>query len=249
MAGRKRIHRRSIDEPGAVHHLTFSCFRRQPLLSGELAPRWFLDAVDRARARTPFELWAFVIMPEHVHLLLRPSDGTTMAAVLAQVKRPVTRKAQHWVQRHKPEFFDRMADRQPSGKVTYRFWLRGGGYDRNLRSTDDVHEKIAYIHVILAGSSGMWRIASSLRMCPQRPSPGDRRAVWRVKVAVVYLLLTRWKFKTSGWGPNATGLLTGRGLLTRESESSRRDFWAPRGNVYVSFRTPENGSRNFRAPG
>ena len=102
--------------------------------------------MDRARARTPFELWAFVIMPEHVHLLLRPSDGTTIAAVLAQVKRPVTRKAQHWVQRYKREFFGRMADRQPSGKVTYRFWLRGGGYDRNLRSTDDVHEKIAYIH-------------------------------------------------------------------------------------------------------
>ena len=39
-----------------------------------------------------------------------------------------------------------MADVQPSGKVTHRFWLRGGGYDRNLRSVSDVHEKIQYIH-------------------------------------------------------------------------------------------------------
>ncbi|MCA8990243.1 MAG: hypothetical protein KDA78_21525, partial [Planctomycetaceae bacterium] len=37
-------------------------------------------------------------------------------------------------------------DQQPSGKTHYRFWQRGGGYDRNLRSTSDVHEKIRYIH-------------------------------------------------------------------------------------------------------
>jgi putative transposase len=28
----------------------------------------------------------------------------------------------------------------------YRFWQRGGGYDRNLRTTRDIHEKIQYIH-------------------------------------------------------------------------------------------------------
>ena len=39
-----------------------------------------------------------------------------------------------------------MEDRQPNGKVAYRFWQRGGGHDRNLRSDRDVHEKIQYIH-------------------------------------------------------------------------------------------------------
>jgi len=31
----------------------------------------------------------------------------------------------------------------------------------------------------LFARSSVWRIAGSLRMCPQRPSPGDRLAVWR----------------------------------------------------------------------
>ena len=53
----------------------------------------------------------------------------------------------------------------------------------------------------------MWRIAGSLWMCPQRPSPGDRRAVWRSKV-IVYLLHTRREFEMADWGPKATGLLT-----------------------------------------
>jgi putative transposase len=45
-----------------------------------------------------------------------------------------------------PAFLEKMTDRQPCGKVTHRFWQRGGGYDRNLRSVPDVHEKIKYIH-------------------------------------------------------------------------------------------------------
>ena len=39
-----------------------------------------------------------------------------------------------------------MQDLRPNGKIIYRFWQRGGGYDRNLRSPHDVLEKIQYIH-------------------------------------------------------------------------------------------------------
>jgi putative transposase len=39
-----------------------------------------------------------------------------------------------------------MADVQPSGKCSHRFWQRGGGYDRNIRTVKEMHEKIAYIH-------------------------------------------------------------------------------------------------------
>jgi putative transposase len=35
---------------------------------------------------------------------------------------------------------------QHSGRTIYRFWQRGGGYDRNLRGTGEVFEKIDYIH-------------------------------------------------------------------------------------------------------
>ena len=28
----------------------------------------------------------------------------------------------------------------------YRFWQRGGGYDRNLRTVADIYEKIEYVH-------------------------------------------------------------------------------------------------------
>jgi putative transposase len=39
-----------------------------------------------------------------------------------------------------------MAARDADKKIRYRFWQRGGGYDRNLISKDAVISSIQYIH-------------------------------------------------------------------------------------------------------
>ena len=93
-----------------------------------------------------FDLWAFVIMPEHVHLVLLPHEGILIREILSPIKQRVTRRCLHWVEQNAPTFLARMADVQPDGTVTHRFWQRGGGYDRNLRSLADVYEKIRYVH-------------------------------------------------------------------------------------------------------
>jgi putative transposase len=131
---------------GDVHNLTFSTFGRQAFLGGKFGPSWFIDSLRNARNSAPFHLFAYVIMPEHVHIVLQPLPGAAMRRVLTLLKRPVTEQAVSWVRAYRPDFLQRMTDRQPGGQVTYRFWLRGGGYDRNLRSAKDVHEKIAYDH-------------------------------------------------------------------------------------------------------
>ena len=146
MAKGEWIHRKSWDTPWTAHALTFSCFARQAFFRGRQSPRWFLEVLDEARVKTPFDLWAFVIMPEHVHLLILPHDGVLVRSILAAVKQPMTRRVLNWVEKNNPGFLSRMADRQPSGKTAYRFWQRGGGYDRNMRSTREVHEKARYIH-------------------------------------------------------------------------------------------------------
>ena len=134
------------DHPWDAHAITFSCFHRQAFFSRPRACRWFLDALDHARAARPFDLWGFVIMPEHVHLLILPREGVTISSILSAFKQPVAKRALVWVRRYAPDFLEAMADCRPNGRVIHRFWLRGGGYDRNLRSTSDVHEKLRYIH-------------------------------------------------------------------------------------------------------
>ncbi len=134
------------DIPGQAHCLTFSCFARQPFFTRERTCTWMLEAMDRGRQRGLFHLWAYVIMPEHVHVVLLPGGQIRISQILSTIKQSLSKRALLWVRKNAPEFLPRMEDRQPNGDVSYRFWQRGGGYDRNLRSARDVHEKIAYIH-------------------------------------------------------------------------------------------------------
>lgn len=105
-----------------------------------------IDAIDLARSRNPFELWAWVIMPEHVHILIYPEAETTIASVLKSMKQSISKRAIVWLKTNAPEFLSELEDVQPNGQRSFRFWQRGGGYDRNLRSVRDIHEKIVYIH-------------------------------------------------------------------------------------------------------
>jgi hypothetical protein len=45
-----------------------------------------------------------------------------------------------------PNFLSQMEDRQPGGRVHYRFWQRGGGYDRNLTEPKSIWNEIDYFH-------------------------------------------------------------------------------------------------------
>ncbi len=105
-----------------------------------------VDAIDLARSKHPFDLWAWVVMPEHVHLVLLPHKQSTIAGILTTMKQSVSRRAMIWLKENSPRYLEKLADKQPNGKRAYRFWQRGGGYDRNLRSTRDVHEKVLYVH-------------------------------------------------------------------------------------------------------
>jgi putative transposase len=86
-------------------------------------------------------------MPEHVHLLVHPTTPDyQISAFLASVKIRVVRQAVAFVREHSPDFLARMTDRLPNGKTSLRFWMRGGGYDRNLWEPRYVWEMIDYIH-------------------------------------------------------------------------------------------------------
>ena len=141
----KRCHR--YNDPGDAHALTFSCFHRQAFLSRDRSRQWLVDAVDLARGKHEFDLWAYVVMPEHVHLLLWPRHaGYDMSKILATIKQSVTHRALDFVRQEARWFLTRMADVQPNGSTHYRFWQRGGGHDRNITEPRTVWAEIAYIH-------------------------------------------------------------------------------------------------------
>src|SRR5262249_22555581 len=103
---RKRCRR--YDTPGDAHELTFSCHRRLPLLSRDRTRGWVVEAIGRARALERFDVWAYVIMPEHVHVLIRPrAPGYRVSRVLWRIKRPVARQAIDHLLARAPSFLER----------------------------------------------------------------------------------------------------------------------------------------------
>lgn len=85
---------RRHDDPGHAHALTFSCYRRLPLLSKDRTRAWLIESIAEAGHSECFDLWAYVIMPEHVHVLLAPHPDTPgISRILWRIKRPVACKA------------------------------------------------------------------------------------------------------------------------------------------------------------
>jgi putative transposase len=142
---RKRCRR--DNQPGHAHELTFSCYRRLPLLSRDRTRGWLIEAIEAARERMRFDLWAYVIMPEHVHILLCPREPLyEIARILWQIKRPVARRTIDHLRVHSPEWLTRLTATREDGTARPRFWQAGGGYDRNIVDDQTALQVIAYIH-------------------------------------------------------------------------------------------------------
>ncbi|MEQ8850511.1 MAG: transposase [Phycisphaerales bacterium] len=133
---------RRVEYPNHARYLTFSCYQRRPLMDEPDVRDAVADQVLLTRERLGFRVFAWVVMPEHVHLLIVPGECTTFPEILSAIKRPVaTRVLRAW----------RSGEDQrlelatlPDGK--HRFWQAHGGYDRNILDGHELAEKVGYIH-------------------------------------------------------------------------------------------------------
>ena len=144
----ERHHKRvkHYDLPGDARFLTFSCYQRLPLLSKDRTRIWLVQAISSSRVEYAFDLWAWVIMPEHVHLLLFPGPPFhKMDRILSAIKQPVGSKAIGYLKRKDPDFLQRLTVKN-RGRTYHRFWQAGPGRDHNLYEPATVHAAIEYIH-------------------------------------------------------------------------------------------------------
>jgi putative transposase len=109
---------------------------------------WLAEAINLAREKHQFDVWAYVFMPEHVHLLICPRlRKYEISKILATVKLSVNRKAVAYLKVANPRGLAKMLDEQPNGRRHYRFGERGGGFDRNIDQLNVLLAEIAYIHL------------------------------------------------------------------------------------------------------
>jgi putative transposase len=118
-----------LQHSGQSHFVTFSCYRRQPRLNTAAICALFLKTLEKTRQQFSLCVYAYVVMPEHVHLLLGEPGSGTLADAIHGLKLSSTKQGQY------------AYEQIGSG----HFWQKRY-YDRNIRSDSDFTEKLRYMH-------------------------------------------------------------------------------------------------------
>jgi len=80
-------------QAGHFHFVTFSCYRRKPLFDNDTLRTTFERSLERLRRRHKFYVFGYVLMPEHVHLLVSEPDKLALSQVIGALKTEVSKKA------------------------------------------------------------------------------------------------------------------------------------------------------------
>ncbi|MGB6430569.1 MAG: transposase [Candidatus Acidiferrales bacterium] len=127
-----------------LHFLTYTCYRRLPLLSSARARNVFVEILAEVRDGYGFLLAGYVVMPNHVHLLIgEPAKGTP-STVMQVLKQRVSRRLRAR-KRRAPQTQLQLAFVE--GELMPRqFWQRRF-HDFNLWSHKKIIEKLEYVHM------------------------------------------------------------------------------------------------------
>lgn len=128
-----------------LHFITCSCYRRLPLLGSARSRSVFVKILGDVRDRYGFALVGYVVMPEHVHLLISEPAKGTPSTVLQVLKQRVSRKLRRQRRRRGPaaQFRFRFGSSDDS---LPQFWQRRF-HDFNVWSHKKKIEKLGYMHL------------------------------------------------------------------------------------------------------
>jgi len=114
-----------FQETRQIHFLTFSCYHRRPRFTTAGACGMFVSALERVRENCSLCVYGYVVMPEHVHILVNEPEKGTLAQAMQSLKQGVAR---------------RLALRAADS-----FW-QARYYDFNVWSEKKFVEKLRYLH-------------------------------------------------------------------------------------------------------
>ena len=121
-----------------LHFITASCYRRRALLGTSPRRDVFLRILEEVRQRYGFVVVGYVVMPEHIHLLISEPERGDPSKAMQVLKQRVARR----LLRRK---------RAPAGQgvlfatAVDHFWQRRF-YDFNVWSARKQSEKLRYMH-------------------------------------------------------------------------------------------------------
>jgi putative transposase len=125
-----------------LHFLTFSCYRRLALLGTTRARNMFVKELRRVRREYGFLLVGYVVMPNHVHLLMSEPKKGTPSTVLQMLKQRVSRKMR---ERKRATPKEQLLLRFPKFMAELPQFWQPRFYDFNVYSHKKKKEKLEYM--------------------------------------------------------------------------------------------------------
>ena len=140
---------------GDLHFITTSCYGRRPLLASVRRRELFLRILERVRRRYHLVVVGYVVMPEHVHLLLSEPNERKLSVAVQALKLGFARNARRKRSEEQGELFEGPPQRMWQARY----------YDFNVRTAKKWIEKLRYMHRNpvkrgLVGSPELWRWSS-----------------------------------------------------------------------------------------
>ncbi|MDP9160404.1 MAG: transposase [Acidobacteriota bacterium] len=111
------------------HFVTFSCYRRQSNFGSSDVYDLFVQCLEDMRNRFAMRIYGYVVMPEHVHLLVSEPENQILADAI------------HYL---KLSFAKRQRSRR-SSRASASFWQKRY-YDRNVRDEREFTAELRYLH-------------------------------------------------------------------------------------------------------
>jgi putative transposase len=143
-----------------LHFITCSCYRRLPFLRTARSRDRFLSILEQTRQRYHFVVVGYVVMPEHIHLLITEPEIGTPSTVMQVLKQRTARALLARKRRSDP----RQCVLFGADLLRTHFW-QARFYDFNVWTTKKRVEKLRYMHRnpvkrALVSSPEEWRWSS-----------------------------------------------------------------------------------------
>ena len=126
---------------GDLHFITFTCYQRRHFLASAKSRSKAVQILAELRARLGFALVGYVLMPDHVHLIINEPRGAAPAKVIQLFKQRVSRQ----LRGKKPRGKQLSLPFPENNSSPRRFWQRRY-YDFNIYSRRKLREKLDYMH-------------------------------------------------------------------------------------------------------
>ena len=177
-------------EENVFHYLTLVSFQRVPIFNSNTICEYFIDALQETKEKHPFKLIAYVIMPDHAHLIVNPV-GCDIERIGKDLKGKSAKKILDWLKENNHRMSLEKLKRKTVAKRNHSYSV----WQKKVKSVDlwshkFILQKMNYIHLNpvragLCNHPAKWKWSSYRAYLPHEPGEvpiePDSRGYWKTE--------------------------------------------------------------------